>query len=490
MKHYRQFSLMTAILLTLPLIACGETATTTDETTTAAASDTTAQSSEYTDPGIDFGGEVFTVAAHQSESPWQIKKYNLVYEEEEDGDIINDSIVKRTQLLEEQFNFELEIFPVEAHDNPVEITTSILAGADDFKFGMIVSASMPALLNTPGMLTNLNDISSLNLDHSWWNEDATKEMNIFGKQYAALGSINLLAMSSPIVTYFNKQMISEYNLEDPYELVKSGKWTLDKMIEMATAVSRDLNSNAVADADDCFGFMGETTSLIYLLTGCGVRFSTHDSNSIEITIMSEKTTDVLAKTVDLLNNRTVTMCNTDYASGYGNVFFELMIPTLGSNRGLFFSNQLLCSLNMRNMEVDFGILPMPKYNEEQSEYVSVSNSWWDDFVIVPSTNTDLERTGYVIDAMGYLSQQYVIPAFIDNTVMNKAIRDDESAEMIELIYDTLNFDIALMYKWGNIKETVTGMKSKSGQSYASVYEASKAAILAAVDETTEELKNR
>ena len=86
MKHYRQLSLMTAILLTLPLIACGETATTTDETTTAAASDTTTSpSSEYTDPGIDFGGEVFAVAAHQSESPWQIKKYNLVYEEEEDG---------------------------------------------------------------------------------------------------------------------------------------------------------------------------------------------------------------------------------------------------------------------------------------------------------------------------------------------------------------------------------------------------------------------
>lgn len=491
MKHYRQLSLMTAILLTLPLIACGETATTTDETATATASDTTTSpSSEYTDPGIDFGGETFTVAAHVWDTPWQLANYNEVFIDEENGDFLNDAIVKRTQLIEEQFNLNLDIYPIAERNKPTELVTAALAGDDVYKFGLVMSASLPTMLGTEGMLVDLNSVPTLDFTHSWWDQNAIDELNLFGVQYAALGDVNLYAKGGPVVNFFNKEMIESNGLENPYELVRSGKWTLDKMIEMATAVSRDLNSNGVPDIDDCFGFMGETDSMFYLLTGCDVRFSEHDDEKIEITIMSERSVDAISKISDLLNDKHVTMFSSDYQAGYSNVFFELLIPTLGNNRALFFSNNLLASLNMRDMEVDFGILPLPKYNEEQENYVSFSNTWFNDYVIIPSTNTDLERTGEVIEAMCYYSQQYVVPAFIDNAVMNKTIRDDDSGEMIELVFDTMEYDIALIFNWGGIQGTVTGMKSKSGQSYASVYEASKAAILAAVDETTEELKNR
>ena len=491
MKHYRQLSLMTAILLTLPLIACGETATTTDETATATASDTTTSpSSEYTDPGIDFGGETFTVAAHVWDTPWQLANYNEVFIDEENGDFLNDAIVKRTQLIEEQFNLNLDIYPIAERNKPTELVTAALAGDDVYKFGLVMSASLPTMLGTEGMLVDLNSVPTLDFTHSWWDQNALDELNLFGVQYAALGDVNLYAKGGPVVNFFNKEMIEENGLENPYELVRSGKWTLDKMIEMATAVSRDLNSNGVPDIDDCFGFMGETDSMFYFLTGCDVRFSEHDDEKIEITIMSERAVDAIAKIADLLNDKHVTLFDGDCPAGYSNVYFEIMIPTLGNNRALFFSNNLLASLNMRDMEVDFGILPLPKYNEEQENYVSFSNTWFNDYVIIPSTNTDLERTGEVIEAMCYYSQQYVVPAFIDNAVMNKTIRDDDSGEMIELIFDTMEYDIALIFNWGGIQGTVTGMKSKSGQSYASVYEASKAAILAAVDETTEELKNR
>ena len=491
MKHYRQLSLMTAILLTLPLIACGETATTTDETATATASDTTTSpSSEYTDPGIDFGGETFTVAAHVWDTPWQLANYNEVFIDEENGDFLNDAIVKRTQLIEEQFNLNLDIYPIAERNKPTELVTAALAGDDVYKFGLVMSASLPTMLGTEGMLVDLNSVPTLDFTHSWWDQNALDELNLFGVQYAALGDVNLYAKGGSVVNFFNKEMIEENGLENPYELVRSGKWTLDKMIEMATAVSRDLNSNGVPDIDDCFGFMGETDSMFYFLTGCDVRFSEHDDEKIEITIMSERAVDAIAKIADLLNDKHVTLFDGDCPAGYSNVYFEIMIPTLGNNRALFFSNNLLASLNMRDMEVDFGILPLPKYNEEQENYVSFSNTWFNDYVIIPSTNTDLERTGEVIEAMCYYSQQYVVPAFIDNAVMNKTIRDDDLGEMIELIFDTMEYDIALIFNWGGIQGTVTGMKSKSGQSYASVYEASKAAILAAVDETTEELKNR
>ena len=76
--------------------------------------------------------------------------------------------------------------------------------------------------------------------------------------------------------FFNKKMIVDNNLENPYDLVREGKWTLEKMDKMVRDVSRDLNGNAEYDTDDQYGFMGERASMAYTLVGCGQRFSDYN----------------------------------------------------------------------------------------------------------------------------------------------------------------------------------------------------------------------
>ena len=446
------------------------------------------ETGEYTSPGVSFGGETVYVATHQWETPWLLARYDHVSEYEENGDVINDALVKRTRQIEDEFDVKLKAFVIKERYNPVEFTTAVASGDDEFAFGMVMSCAFPTLLGTEGMLTDLNSVDSIDLSHSWWNQNAVSEMNLFGMQYAALGDVNLYAKGSPIVTYFNKQIIEDYGLDNPYELVDNGKWTLDRMIGMAEAAASDINGDGKVDTDDRFGFMGENDSQVYLLTGCGVRFSTHDDKDINITIMSEKTVDAIGNIVGLINDNRVSMMNYTYEKDYNNVFFELFIPQLGANRALFFSNQLLASLNMRSLEVDFGVLPMPKYDENQESYSSFSNTWFTDYVVIPPTNTDTVRTGALIEAMNYYSQQYVVPAFIDNVVKNKSVRDEESAKIISDIIDNMQYDIALMFNWGDIQQTVTGMRGKQGQSYASVYESARSGIEADVEKTVEALK--
>ena len=388
--------------LILSMTSCGSegTGTTTDSPDVSDNVTTEEKVSEYKPSEVSFGGETIRIATCQWDTPWQLANYDHVSEYEESGDVINDALVKRTRKVEEELEVKLEAYPIKSRNNPTEFTTAVAAGDDEFAFGMVMSCGLPVILGTEGMLIDLNDVPTLDLSHSWWNQNAVREMNLFGVQYAALGDINMYSKGSPIVTYFNKQMIEDNKFDDPYELVDSGKWTLDKMFSMATDAANDLNGNGQIDIEDSFGLMAETDSQVYLLTGCGVRFSEHDDNGIKLTIMSEKTTDVMAKIVAMMNNKKVTMMNTDYASGVSNVFFEVFIPQLGANRGLFFSNQLLASLNMRSLEVDFGVLPMPKYDESQKDYSSFSNTWFTDYVVIPATNTDLERTGALIEAMG------------------------------------------------------------------------------------------
>ena len=108
-------------------------------------------------------------------------------------------------------------------------------------------------------------------------------------------------------------------------------------------------------------------------------------------------------------------------------------------------------------------------------------------MVVPATNARLELTGHVLDAMGYYSQQLVTPAFIETTVLDKTLRDENSEAIIEMIYDTQVYDIALAFNWGSITGVVSNMINNNTTNFSSLYASSESAILAAMDKTMEEL---
>lgn len=487
--------IISAILLTAILAGCASCGsgtpdsgndTTVSKDTTTGGADTTA---EWTDPGIDFGGETFTIATHQWESPWQIAKYNQITPDEENGDVINDALVRRRRWVEEKFNLELENFKLAERNSVNELVNVINAGEDAVDFGMVMAASMSMLMGAQNLVVDLASINSIDFTNSWWDENATREMTLFGKQYAALGDVSFFIKGAQVATFFNKNMIETYQLDDPYQLVEEGKWTLDNYFSMAEAVAHDLNGNSRVDKEDSFGLACGGDAEEGFLLGCDVRYSKHDSENIEITIMGERTVNALEKIDKFMKTKSVVMTDKTFSTA-NNVWFELFIPTLADSRSLFYVNQLLCALNMRSMDVDFGVLPMPKYDEEQKNYTSTSSTWFTDLLVIPLTNQNPERTGAVIEAMGYYSAQNVTPAFIDNVVMNKALRDEQSAEMVGILYDTMQYDVARIFNWGGITDTVLKVfwQRSDTPSYSSIYASSESAIKEAVEKAVSEFK--
>ena len=116
------------------------------------------ETGEYTSPGVSFGGETVYVATHQWETPWLLARYDHVSEYEENGDVINDALVKRTRQIEDEFDVKLKAFVIKERYNPVEFTTAVASGDDEFAFGMVMSCAFPTLLGTEGMLTDLNSV--------------------------------------------------------------------------------------------------------------------------------------------------------------------------------------------------------------------------------------------------------------------------------------------------------------------------------------------
>lgn len=82
------------------------------------------------------------------------------------------------------------------------------------------------------MLKLLTPLDELDYDFSdqAWNQELMYEYQVNGKQYAA--ALDNTPYVNPLVMFYNRALISKYNLEDPYELWKKGEWTWDKCMEM------------------------------------------------------------------------------------------------------------------------------------------------------------------------------------------------------------------------------------------------------------------
>ncbi|MCI8388363.1 MAG: hypothetical protein HFE63_07880 [Clostridiales bacterium] len=258
---------------------------------------------------------------------------------------------------------------------------------------------------------------------------------------------------------------------------------------MSMAGARDTNGNQTVDTSDSFGFAGEIDSTGYFMSGCGIRFSEKDNNGdVKITINNERAMDVSEKFIEYMNKRDLTMLAQYYVSENSDPHGGIFMPKLMNNELMFYSQQLLVSLNLREMNSDFGILPLPKYDKAQENYISVANTWFSDHLVIPATNDNLEMTGNVIEAMGYGAQHYITPAFIDNTVLSKAVRDDDSADMVRLILDTQIFDLAYMFNWGSVRTVFSVMCNNNQTNFASQYAAIEGNVQSALAKTLEEMK--
>lgn len=86
------------------------------------------------------------------------------------------------------------------------------------------------------MLIAIQDIPGIDLSKNYWNEVVTNSTKIGGKSYGMANDMFSHDLYNNVV-FFNKNILEDYKqLENPYDLVKAGTWTYDKMLEMCEVV--------------------------------------------------------------------------------------------------------------------------------------------------------------------------------------------------------------------------------------------------------------
>ena len=96
------------------------------------------------------------------------------------------------------------------------------------------------------------------------------------------------------------------------------------------------------------------------------------------------------------------------------------------------------------MESTFGLVPMPKLDDSQEEYRSYV-AYNTAFLVIPTTQKNTARAGFILDALNYESYIDTLPIYYDVTLSQKGLRNEESIEMLELIRENRGADLMAVY---------------------------------------------
>lgn len=482
---------LTALFLTAALIigsvsilsGCAGTPAAETNVTAAFSADTTSEE-VFTEPPeilpdlpeIKFDGyEMVFCVRGESFNEWESQD---IYEEEQNGEPINDAVYFRNVFLEEKYDIKIRQFG--ASDVAASAKKAIVAGASDYDVIMGNTAETATTLASQGYLISLFDIPYLDTSKPWWDQRSVDQLSIGKKLYFMTGDLSIMANDATWILMFNKSMRDDYGLDNPYDLVYDNKWTYDKMFELMQVTASDLNGDGKnTSTDDQYGLATHDSTLEGLFFASGTRTVSKDENDIPyIDMYSERLVNVIDKANKIMADPTIT-CN---ASTLSLDMHTGLRPIFETGRALFFGEVMQCIIRLRTMEIDFGVLPFPKFNEAQEEYNHFIHTTAC-MVSIPMTNTELERTGIMLEAMAAKSKYTLQPAYYDICLDGKFMRDEESKGMLDIILATRNYDIGYIYNWGSLFTTFADCVKKGSTDFASKYTTAETKAQTAMEKT-------
>ncbi len=360
-------------------------------------------------------------------------KTDTQYFEEAQEDVIDDAIYRRNKDVEERYGITISVSESSSGDYEVDALNSILAGDD--AYDIIFAHSRAAFVYAvQGAVCNVLDIDSIHTDKPWWSKNITDNCSLNNRLYVLDGDISIDGLSGAMCLLFNKRIFDEKGFDYPYELVKDGDWTFDEFAYLVKKGSADLNGDGVMNVDDDqYGFAtydyGSPIAILY--TGGQKIYGRDDEGNFALTLYTNKTVEIFDEFFRLIDNEAVYISNGNNTTWYTKLFKE--------GRTMFSDGSLGDAKSYRDLDDDFGILPYPKFDEDD-EYATVINGY-NPLVVIPITVEDTERTGAITEALCAYGSKYVLPAFYDVSLKTKYARDDESEEMMDIIRDSIIYDI-------------------------------------------------
>ncbi|MCL2814282.1 MAG: hypothetical protein FWD23_06755 [Oscillospiraceae bacterium] len=438
----------------------------------------------YDVPEMDCGGYEFKAIVREG---WTIYWYCVdVFAEAENGEPVNDAVYRRNRMLEDKFN--INISEIRQSDVSGFSEKLIKSGSDDFDVMFPTLTGAGAMIQQ-GYLLNLYNVPYLDFDKPWWNKTANDSLTSGHKLYAGVGNITTMTNDATWVCLFNKEIVRDMGLPDHYQMVKDGKWTIDILHENAIKATKDLNGDGELTPEDQWGAIGQYESSYCLFAASGQFIVEKDENDYpSLVLNNDRTIYALDKVIDLMTDKTCYINADDYTSKYENVWIDITTNAFAESRCLYLITNIEIVKNLRSMEANFGILPLPKSDETQEKYYNTMQYGNASCMALPVTASNLERTGAIVEAWAAESVDTLTRAYYDINLKSKNARDNESEEMLDLIFSTRVIDQGMFFNWAGLYDFFNSFVRAKRVEFGSQYEKSEPKWIKAIEKTIEAIE--
>ncbi|MBO4769454.1 MAG: hypothetical protein J5563_01580 [Clostridia bacterium] len=432
-----------ALVFVICAVACSKNNEPGDASGTASGdnSDVFATLSDFDGYADGFDGETFRII--NSKIPVIEDGLCLDFESDPEADsVISNAIYRRNGMVEERFNVKIENYATETlRDDIFEMTST---GDTDYCAIYGVYNTMAGLA-AEGMLGNLRELPCIDFGSSHWNQSAEENLTIGEVQYFAINDIAYTTLMSTHCMFFNKKLAEDFSLKtgNPYDYVFDGNWTIDKLLETSRGVAKDLNGDGRYNEEDQYGFalsIGSSTMFGVSLGESVYPVKIRNGEIIETD--EEKWAGIIDKIYNLCYNN-------DGSTFVGEHLSSTATSMFLNGKALYYVGALCEVPNyFRGMEDDFGILPMPKYEEKQDYRTPLSGG--SAIFGTPMLHIKYKNhfIGFISEALAIASTEKIRSAVYDTVFENQLTRDEESKKTLNIIEDSMYVDFVFLHAGG------------------------------------------
>lgn len=454
----KALALILAILTILPLaVACAETNVGTDDTTASPEATVAPSATDaVTEPvetelksatlpdDLNFKGETVTIlsrdAAFVSDEMWV---------DDQNGAMVNDAIYKRNEKVMQQLGVNIESIKLTGDAYLVSTELRNAASSGETYFDIAANSTYSTIMYTSeNIFLDLTECEYLDLDAIYWSQGYNESASIGNSQYLATGAIALSLYRLMFITFYNKDLLEAAQYENLYTVVDEGRWTLDYQIQLSKDLFKDTDGSGTVSEGDTVGFASSSLSYIDpYWSSCDLPILSKDADNLLVFSLDiEKMSNVVDKLIVLFNESNAWFDTSSGDDGkqtaMSNLFTSGTVGTATMRLGSVETEQFV------TMQDEYGIIPMPKYDENQENYHTFLHDQFTSIGIPSVIVNDKERVqmlGAVLEAMALESYKTVVPTYYEVALKGRYLEDSDSWRMLDMIYENVKVDAGVLY---------------------------------------------
>ena len=401
---------------------------------------------------------------------------DYIYSDTYTCDTIKDAVFARNSAVEEKYNVKINQ-KLEVNGDPAAlIQKKIMSGEFDhdviYGWAYKLGACIPE-----NFFADFKQLSNVDLTKEYWSPSAIDDLTVNDKLYLCINDISMNKLDWAGFIFYNKALAEDYNINNEfgsfYDLVNNGKWTLDVLLNMIQAVSNDTNGDGVIGKDDVYGMLDGSADGAWAAACSDVPLTTkNEDGSYSLSFYNEKLLGIIDKVYPVFSN-------TKYVKSYDDIWseggsdgngaykdqWEYARSFFATDHCLFSTGSAYLTSEFRNMTSSYGIIPYPKYDENQENYYAGVDCLASIFALPATTRNDvstasMERTGTILEYMAYKSNEVLLPDYYETLLKGQRLDTEEDSQMLDIIRSSVRYQFCDMVGISSISETLTTMFTK------------------------------